>query len=40
MADAVAEVVAGEDAVEVVWAADGARTRVSFGPVGVTHTQG
>lgn len=38
--DAVAEVVPGADGVEVVWAADGARTRVSFGPVGVTHTQG
>ncbi|WP_030185298.1 DUF2264 domain-containing protein [Streptomyces violaceorubidus] len=38
-ADAVAEVVPAEDGVEVVWSADGARTRVSFDPVGVTHTQ-
>ncbi|CAM5728097.1 hypothetical protein SVIOM342S_07573 [Streptomyces violaceorubidus] len=38
-ADAVAEVVPGKDGVEVVWAAGGARTRVSFEPVGVTHTE-
>ncbi len=38
--EAVARVVADRDAVEVVWADDGARTRVPFEPVGVTHTAG
>ncbi|WP_217140349.1 DUF2264 domain-containing protein [Streptomyces sp. AC627_RSS907] len=37
-AEAVAEVVADATGVEVTWALDGARTRVTFDPVGVTHT--
>ncbi|MCC8451955.1 DUF2264 domain-containing protein [Streptomyces rochei] len=38
LAEAVTEVVPGEEGVEVVWADGGGRTRVSFDPVGVTHT--
>ncbi|MEU6369292.1 hypothetical protein ABZ876_27000 [Streptomyces sp. NPDC046931] len=34
-ADAVAAVVAGDDGVEVTWAADGARSRVEFRPLTV-----
>lgn len=37
-AEAVGEVAAGEEGVEVVWADGGGRTRVSFDPVRVTHT--
>jgi hypothetical protein len=38
LADAVTGVVAEGDVVEVVWADGGARTRVTFGPVRVTHS--
>ncbi|UPZ33599.1 DUF2264 domain-containing protein [Streptomyces sp. LRE541] len=37
LAEAVTHVVADGAGVELVWADDGARTRVSFGPVRVTH---
>ena len=37
-AEAVTEVVPGAEGVDVVWADDGARTRVLFDPVRVTHT--
>ncbi|MHC8420417.1 DUF2264 domain-containing protein [Streptomyces sp. NB004] len=39
-AEAVTAVEAGDGGVEVVWAADAARTRISFDPVTVTHAQG
>ncbi|MZE69620.1 DUF2264 domain-containing protein, partial [Streptomyces sp. SID5789] len=38
VAEAVTAVVPGESHVDVVWADDGGRTRVSFGPVAVTHS--
>jgi hypothetical protein len=40
LADAVTEVTAGPDGIEVVWAGAGGRTRVSFDPVRVTHRAG
>ncbi|WP_431987982.1 DUF2264 domain-containing protein [Streptomyces parvulus] len=39
-AEAVTAVEAGDGGVEVVWADDAARTRISFDPVTVTHAQG
>ncbi|MFD6971552.1 DUF2264 domain-containing protein [Streptomyces sp. NPDC059949] len=39
LAEAVTEVTAGADSVEVRWAADGSLTRITFGPVAVDHVR-